>query len=423
MTGSVMRICVLGAGVIGLTTAYFLAKAGHRVTIVDRNGLPAQEASYANGGQLSYSYVAPLAAPAVLSSLPTYLLRRDSPLRFRLRADLDQLRWSINFLRACTGPSHRRHTAELTSLAYLSRDVLQELLVADEIDFDYSHQGKLVIHRDPKSFADATELAAYQRDLGADQQVMDADACLTLEPALEGLRGKFAGGIYTPSEDAGDCQKFCTALDDLMRDRYGVERLYHHRIGALKPDGRRIRAVLTDRGEIDSDLFVMTAGLTSRELMRGIGVHLPICALKGYSLTVPVSAGTVAPRISVTDSKHKIVYARLGGAVRIAAMVDIGASHGAIDHNRLSVFKRQVTESFPKLGDLEGALPWAGQRPATAQGKPIIGTTPFDNLLLNVGHGALGFTLACGSGKLIADLVQGGKTSIPVDPFRLGTVH
>jgi len=418
-----MRICVLGAGVIGLTTAYFLAKAGHQVTIVDRNGLPAQEASYANGGQLSYSYVAPLAAPGVLSSLPRYLLRRDSPLRFHLRADLDQWRWSLNFLRACTVTANRRHTAELSSLAYLSRNVLQELLATETIDFDYSRQGKLVIHREANSFADATQLVAYQRDLGAEQQVMDADACIGLEPALESLRGKFAGGIYTPSEDAGDCQKFCTGLDEVLRDRYGVERLYHHRIGALKPDGRRIRAVLTDRGEIDSDLFVMTAGLTSRELMRGVGVHLPICALKGYSLTVPVSADTVAPRISVTDSKHKIVYARLGDAVRIAAMVDIGAAHGAIDHGRLAVFKRQVTESFPKLGDLDDALPWAGQRPATAQGKPIVGVSPFDNLLLNVGHGALGFTLACGSGKLIAELVQGGKTSIATDPFRLGTVH
>lgn len=418
-----MRVCVLGAGVIGLTTAYFLAKAGHRVTIVDRNGLPAQEASYANGGQLSYSYVAPLAAPSVLPALPKYLLRRDSPLRFHFRADLDQWRWSLNFLRACSAGASRRHTAELTSLAYLSRDVLQELLAGEEIDFDYSREGKLVIHRDARSFAGARSLVDYQRELGAEQQVLDAEACIALEPALAGMRGRFVGGIYTPSEDAGDCQKFCTGLDNLLRDKYGVERLYHHRIGALKPEGTRIRAVLTDRGEIDSDLFVMTAGLSSRELMRGIGIRLPICALKGYSLTVPVSAGTVAPRISVTDSQYKIVYARLGETVRIAAMVDIGAAHGAIDHGRLAVLKRQVAESFPRLGNLEDALPWAGQRPATAQGKPIIGSSSFDNLLLNVGHGALGFTLACGSGKLIAELVEGGKASIPIDPFRLGTVQ
>jgi D-amino-acid dehydrogenase len=240
---------------------------------------------------------------------------------------------------------------------------------------------------------------------------------------LTGLRGKLAGGIYTPSEDAGDCQKFCMGLDDLLRDRYGVERLYHHKIGALKPEGRRIRAVLTDRGDIESDLFVMTAGLSSRDLMQAIGVHLPLCALKGYSLTVPVGPNTLAPRISVTDSKNKIVYARLGEAVRIAAMVDIGAPHAAIDHGRLAILKRQVAESFPHLGDLDDAQPWAGQRPATAQGKPIIGASPFDNLLLNVGHGALGFTLACGSGRLIAELVQGGKTSIAIDPFRFGTVQ
>jgi len=418
-----VNICVLGAGVIGLTTAYFAAKAGHSVTIVDRNGLPGQEASYANGGQLSYSYVAPLAAPSVIPALPAYLLRRDSPLRFHLRASVDQWSWSFNFLRACSTASNRRHTAELAQLAYLSRDALQDLLRDEAIDFDYSHQGKLVIHRDGQSLAAAASQVEFQRQLGAEQQALKADQCIALEPSLESLRGQFVGGVYTPSEDAGDCQKFCAALDLLLQEKYGVKRLYHHRIGALRTEGQRIRAVSTDRGDLSGDIFVLTAGLGSRDLMKRIGVHLPLCGLKGYSLTLPIAADAVAPRISITDSANKIVYARLGSAIRIAAMVDIGARHGAIENSRLTVLKRRVQQTFPNLGDLEKAFAWAGQRPATATGKPIIGKSPFDNLLFNVGHGALGFTLACGSAQLVREIAERAPTSIPIDPYRYGLVH
>lgn len=418
-----VQICVLGAGVVGLTKAYFLARDGHRVTIIDRNGLPGQEASYANGGQLSYSYVAPLAAPATLTSLPKYLFHRESPLRFQVRADPSQWLWSLHFLRACTPSRYKSHTSELSSLAFFSRDMLREILSGQPIDFDYRRPGKLVIHRDQVSFGAARKLAEFQGNLGAEQHALDASGCTELEPSLESMRNRFAGGIYTPSEDVGDCQKFCASIDGILRDQYRVERLYHHRIGALKKEGRRIRAVVTDRGEIQADMFVMTAGLASRELMRPLGVNLPLRALKGYSRTVPAGEGSLSPKISVTDSHNKIVYAPIGKTVRIAAMVDIGAKHGAIDPGRLATLKHQVRASFPHLGDLDDAQPWAGQRPATAQGKPIIGASPFENLLLNVGHGALGFTLASGSGKLVSELVKRKPTSIDTAPFQLGTVH
>jgi D-amino-acid dehydrogenase len=423
VTGWFMRICVMGAGVVGLAAAYFLARAGQEITVIDRNGEPGREASYANGGQLSYSYVAPLAGPGVLRSLLGGLLRNDEPLQLRPRLDFDQWRWGARFLAASTRRRQQRSAGELLSLAYLSRAALSELAATDPIDFDHGRPGKLVIYRDPTALAEARELVAYQAAFGAEQRVLDAAGCIALEPALAGMEGRLEGGVYTPSEEAGDCEKFCAGLDRILAERYGVRRLYHHRVSAWRHEGRRIRSVLTDRGEVEADLFVLAAGFGSRRLARALGFDLPLYPLKGYSLTLPLEADTAGPRVSVTDSHHKIVYARLGRRVRIAAMVDAGARHGAIEPGRLAVLKRRIADSFPRLGDLGRASVWAGERPATAQGKPILGPSPYENLLLNVGHGALGFTLACGTGRLLADLVQGVKPAIATEPFRLGTVH
>ena len=420
-----MKICVIGAGVVGLTTAYFLARAGHSVTVVDRNGAPAQETSYANGGQLSYSYVAPLAAPSIFPSLPKYLLDPQSPLAFHPRLDPAQWGWLFNFIRACGADTFRKHTAELTLLAAFSRTVMHEMMQSEPLDFDFNRHGKLVIHRDRKSYDAAVALAAYQKDLGADQTVMDADGCIALEPALAGLKGQFAGGVFTPSEEAGDCRKFCVALDAVLREKYGVTTLYHHEAGALRTEGKTVRALATARGEVEADHFVVAAGFASRALMRPLGVSLPLCALKGYSLTValPETVPASAPTISVTDSQKKIVYARLGNSLRIAAMVDIGAKGPAVDQARIATLKRQVRATFPDLKGVDTAEAWAGLRPATAQGKPVIGRTPYRNLFLNVGHGALGFTLAAGSAKLLADTVDDAVSPIDERPFALGAVR
>lgn len=407
---------------VGLTTAYYLARAGHEVTVVERNGEPGQGASYANGGQLSYSYVAPLAAPGALAGLFDGLLQGDGPLRLTPRIDPRQWRWGGNFLRACTGSRVRRSTAELQPLAYLSRTGLRALVAAEEIDFDYQRSGKLVVHSDARALEGARALADFQAGLGAEQSVLDAEACLELEPSLRTIRRRIRGGVYTPSEDAGDCQKFCAGLDRLLAARYGVDRRYHHEIGGLRREGRRIRSALSNKGEIEADQFVLAAGLASRRLARSLGFDLPLYPLKGYSLTIPATS-EAGPRISVTDSARKVVYARLGASLRAAAMVDLGARHGAVEPRRIAALKRQVAESFPGLTGLERATAWAGQRPATAQGKPILGPSPFENLWLNVGHGALGFTLACGAGQVVADLAEGRRPRMAIEPFRLGTVH
>jgi D-amino-acid dehydrogenase len=418
-----MRVCVIGAGVVGLTTAYFLARAGQEVVLIDRNGKPAQEASYANGSQLSYSYVAPLAAPGALSGLFGALWREDGALKLRPRFDVSQWRWAARFIAACNRGRQRRTTSEMLPLAFFSRHAMHEIVAAERIDFDYGRRGKLIFYRDRDAFERAARLTEFQAALGTEQRVLDAADCVGLEPALAEMHGTLQGGIYTPSEEIGDCQKFCSGLDRVLDEKYAVRRLYHHQVGTFCREGRRIRSVLTDRGEIEADTFVLAGGLTSRDLARRLGFHLPLYPLKGYSLSLPQEGDAAGPSISVTDSHHRIVYAPLGRTIRIAAMVDVGSRHGGVEPLRVAALKAKIADCFPRLRGLEHAAAWAGRRPATAQGKPIFGTSPYSNLFLNVGHGALGFTLASGTARLVTDLVSGTKPPLSVEPFRLGAVH
>lgn len=418
-----MRICVLGAGVVGTTTAYYLARAGHDVVLVDRNGAPGQETSFANGGQLSYSYVAPLAAPGIGSHILDWIFGRDSALKLTLRPDPWQWRWLANFMLASRSPVYERSIVELSALAYLSRSLVHDLVVREGLDFAFARSGKLVVHRDAAALESAGRLVEMQARLGAEQRVLDRDACVALEPSLAHIAPQLAGGVYTPSEEAGDCARFCAELDRVLAGMTAVERLYHHRTGSFAMEGGRVKAIVTNRGPVEAELFVVAAGLESRALLKPLGVHLPLYPLKGYSLTVPVAADDAAPRVSVTDARRKIVYARLGAFERIAAMVDLGARDATVVPARLADLKDKVRQSFPRLGTLDDAAVWSGLRPATAQGKPVIGPTPVANLFVNVGHGALGFTLSCGSARLVTDLIGGREPAISAAPFALGTVY
>lgn len=411
-----MRVCVIGAGVVGVTSAYFLARQGHDVVLVDSQPRPAEVSSYANGGQLSYSYVAPLAGPGVLPSVPGWLLRADSPLRFRPRLDPHQWRWCLQFALACRASVARESTAQLSGLSYLSRDVMHTLLEQENLDFGHLKNGKLIAYRSPELLEKARALVAYQAAHGAEQQVLDAAQTLALEPALAGMGGSLAGAIYTPSEEAGDCRQFTEALFERLQSLGNVECVMSNPVSGLQREGRRIVAVNTRQGDIGADAIVLATGIGTRALLGPLGHDVPLYPLKGYSLSVPLAEGddSVAPRISVTDYERRIVYARVGGMLRIAAMVDIGSADADIDPARIALLKRQVREAFPAL-DLRQAVPWAGLRPATPTGKPLIGRSPAaDNLWLNVGQGALGFTLACGSAALLT--AQMADVALPLDP-------
>ncbi len=415
-----MKVCVLGAGVAGMTSAYFLAREGHDVTVVERNAGVGLETSYANGGQLSYSYVAPLAGPGVLPKVPPWLLKRDAPLRFSPRLDYYQWRFCLQFVLACNTAQSELTTSRLLRLAFYSRTLMHDMVVKEPLNFDFVRNGKLVFYSDASSFRGAQAMMNYQQSLGCEQQALDRDGCVALEPALNHIAPEIAGGIYTRSEDAGDCYRFCTSLERVMRGgAHPVTFEFNTRITGFVHDAGHIGAVRTDRHAIEADSFVVTLGAQSVFLLRPIGIDAPIYPLKGYSLTLPITRADAAPAVSITDHKRKVVYARLGEELRIAGMADITNYRADLDPARIEVLARQVRATFPGSADFSRLKPWCGLRPATPKGTPVIGRTRYANLLLNIGHGALGFTLACGCGKITADLASGREPDISLDGFTL----
>ncbi|MCB8822483.1 D-amino acid dehydrogenase [Microvirga rosea] len=410
------RICVIGGGVIGAATAYYLSGEGHHVTLVEREAGPGLGASYGNGGQLSYSYVAPLAAPGLLLKLPALLLQHHSALRFRPEFDKHQWRWCLDFLRACNTAVSDRTTCELLSLSALSRDETHRTARQEALDFDFRNSGKLVFFRDESSFAAARRQVSMQAKFGQEQIILSERECVEREPALADVERELRGGVLTPSEDAGDCYKFTHGLIASLKTRPNVNLRFGFDVQRLRRDGPTIRAASGPQGEIDADVFVVAGGFQSRSLLQPCGVDLPLYPLKGYSLTVPTEPSSPGPNLSVTDSDNKIVYARLGDKLRIAAMVDIGATSGDVEAARLEQLRRQVRSSFPKLS-LKHSVTWSGSRPATPRGKPIITQVADSNLWLNVGHGALGFTLACGSARLLSDLIFKRPPVLDPQPF------
>jgi D-amino-acid dehydrogenase len=415
-----MRVLVLGAGVAGMSAAYSLAQDGHDVTIVERNHGVALETSYANGGQLSYSYVAPLAGPGVLPKIPPWLLRRDAPLRFMPEWDWRQWRWCLQFVLACTQAQSDLTTRRMLTLSFYSRALMQRAIADDSLSFNYLQNGKLIVHTDTGSFEAARRLLGYQQSLGCEQEALTPDECVKLEPALAHMRPRLKGGIYTPSEDAGDCYMFCRGLEDRLRADGHTTFLFNTEIYRILRLKDRLLGVETNQGVLEADAYVLALGTQSPALLAPLGIDVPIYPLKGYSLTLPAAAGDRAPRISVTDFKRKVVYARLGEELRIAGMADLAGTHARIDESRVQTLLEQVRDTFPECSDFSQLRPWCGLRPATPKGTPILGPTLYPNLFLNVGHGALGFTLAMGCGRVIADFVGRRAPEIPLDGFLFG---
>ena len=417
-----MKLCILGAGVIGITTAYYLHKAGHDVTVIERNIEAGMETSYANGGQLSYSYVAPLAGPGVVPKIPPWLLRRDSPLRFYPKFDIDQWRWCLAFLAACNRAQSEITTVHLLRLAYYSRDLIHDIIATEPIHFDYRRNGKLVIFSDDESFDGAKRTLDFQREHGSQQEAFTRQQVIDKEPALTHIAARISGGIYTPSEDAGDCHDFCVAMEKLLRER-GVKFMTNTSIKRITANAGMVKSIDTSRGEITADAYVMALGAANARVAKSLGFYLPIYPLKGYSLTLDTKSARNAagvPGISVTDSKFKVVYALLGDELRVAGMADIAGHDRSLEADRVALLVAQAKATFPDAANYDKDLkPWAGLRPATPKGPPIIGVSPYKNLFLNTGHGALGWTLACACAAIVADVIEGKSPAISLEGFTL----
>lgn len=394
-----MRVIVIGAGVVGAATAYFLARAGHEVTVLDRHSRPGQGTSFGNAGQLSYSYTDTLADIGMLRRLPGMLLGRDRGMRIQLGLTL--LPWGVNFLWRCTRRRADEATVHLLHLAARSANALESLLNDAPLDFGYRPAGKLMITGSAQTLAGLQRRADLKRQHGVRVDIVDAKESLAIEPVLEAWRSKILGAAYSRNDSAGDAEIFTRSLCDhlvsrgLARVNTGtdVERLVRHR--------GRIIGVQTPSGLLESDAVVICAGIGARKLVRGLPVCIPIYPLKGYSLTA--APGPSAPNVSLTDLDRRIVFATLAGRVRLAGLADCVGEDDSIDKQRVTELMRLGNEVLPEAARLDTAQPWAGLRPATPSGLPIVGGTRVPGLFLNVGHGALGWTLACGTAQQLAE--------------------
>ncbi|MBN8502984.1 MAG: D-amino acid dehydrogenase [Burkholderiales bacterium] len=408
---------VIGAGVVGLTSAWALLEAGHRVRIVERDA-PGQGASHANGGQLSYRYVSPLADAGVPFKAMRWLMDPDGPLRFRLEADPAQWSWLAQFLLKCRASVNRRATQRLLALGSLSQQTFQDW--AAQLDWNGSvalrEPGKLVIYRQPGEFA---KVRARMADTGV-EQALDADACVALEPALTHARGVLAGGIFTPGEAVADCHALCLHLLGKVQAHPGFDGLIQQAATGWNVEAGRPQ-LRTSGGELKADAYLIAAGLHSRPLAAPLGIRLPLYPLKGYSLTAPIREEHRPPEVSVTDFERKILYARMGTRLRVAAMADLVGENLDLDPHRLASLHRSVRAMFPDAADYDAAEPWAGLRPATPGGTPILGASPLPGVWLNVGHGALGFTFSFASARIVASLMSGLPSPLALDGFTLGT--
>ncbi|MBD0416099.1 D-amino acid dehydrogenase [Oryzicola mucosus] len=412
-----MKVTVLGAGIIGVTTAYQLAKSGHEVTVVDRQSGPALETSFANAGEVSFGYCSPWAAPGIPQKAIKWLFMEHAPLILRPKVDWAMISWMIRMLRNCTSERYAINKSRMLRLSDYSRTSLAEIRAETGIAYDERMQGTLQLFRTQQQLdASAKDVKALAAD-GIPYEVLDRDGCIRVEPALRHVRDKIVGGLLTPKDETGDCFKFTNALAARAAE-LGVQFLYGRTVKALDIEAGTVRGVLTDQGPLKSDAVVVALGSYSPLLLKPAGISLPVYPVKGYSLTIPIVDATRAPESTVMDETYKIAITRLGDRIRVGGMAEISGYTNDLGLPRRRTLEHSVTDLFPG-GDPAQASFWSGLRPMTPDGTPVIGATRIGGLFLNTGHGTLGWTMSSGSARIVADLVSGRKADIDTSDLSL----
>jgi D-amino-acid dehydrogenase len=408
-----VKVIVLGSGVIGVTTAYYLARAGHEVTVVDRQAEPAQETSFANAGEVSPGYSSPWAGPGVPVKAIKWLLMRHGPLVIWPKLDPVMWWWMLKLLRNCTAERYAINKSRMIPIAEYSRDCLRALRAETGIKYDERSQGTLQLFRKQKQLDGTGEDIAVLKQYGVPYEVLDPAGCIAAEPGLATSTVKFVGGLRLPQDETGDCHMFTQALAKEAA-KLGVQFNFNTSIERLETDGSKVTGVVTSAGTLHADAYVAALGSWSPRMLKPLGIAAPVYPVKGYSITVPIAGANGAPVSTVMDESYKVAITRLGDRIRVGGTAEISGYSSSLDVARRATLEHSLTDMFPHGGDLSKATFWCGLRPMTPDGPPIIGATRYSNLHLNTGHGTLGWTMACGSGRVLADLMSGRKPDIDV---------
>ncbi|MGK2898809.1 MAG: D-amino acid dehydrogenase [Burkholderiaceae bacterium] len=409
-----MKVLVLGSGVIGVSCAYQLARAGHEVTVVDRQPAAALETSYANAGEVSPGYSSPWAAPGVPVKAIKWLLMRHRPLVIRPGIDPSLLRWGVAMLRNCTQARYELNKGRMVRLAEYSRDCLKSLRAETGIRYDERMQGTLQLFRRQAQLDGTAADIAVLRRYGVAFELLDRDGCIRREPALAGVREKFAGGLLLPGDETGDCFKFTQSLAALAAKR-GVKFRYGTPIRRLLLAGGQVDGVDTGAGRLQADAYLVALGSYSPLLLQSVGIRIPVYPVKGYSITVPITEPGGAPESTVMDETHKVAVTRLGDRIRVGGTAELGGYSLKLHDARRRTLEHVLADLFPRGGDLARAEFWCGLRPMTPDGTPVVGATRLPKLFLATGHGTLGWTMAAGTGRVMADVISGRAPEIDMN--------
>lgn len=412
-----MRVVILGAGVVGVTSAYYLRRAGHDVVVVDRQPGPALETSFANAGEISPGYASPWAAPGIPLKALRWLLMRHAPLILKPMPDPAMLRWLLAMLRNCTQTRYDLNKSRMVRLAEFSRDELRTLRETIGIEYDQRSQGTLQLFRTDKQVAASAKDVAVLGRYGVSFEILDRDGCVRAEPGLAASRDRFTGGLRLPDDETGDCHLFTARLTEHLAEA-GVEFRFSTAIAALEEYRGRIASARTDQGKIDGDMFLVALGSHSPMLVKPFGIRLPIYPVKGYSITLPVDDPRRAPVSTLMDETFKIAITRLGERIRVGGMAELSGFVPSLPQRRQETLLHCLNDLFPGAASASETRFWCGLRPMTPDGPPIVGATPVPNLFLNTGHGTLGWTMACGSAALITSIIRNERP--PVDAGGLG---